>query len=526
MEDDYKQAKEAFVSDMTGSTLTHTNLISLVALFSIALYSALATRLSQSKSINFLTAWSILVLPLLLSMSIFANSPVFLSILLLIPTGFLLSLARRESGTPLPSPSSPRQSSFPPTQPQITPLPALTVYRAHMMLMTILAILAVDFPVFPRSLVKCETFGVSLMDLGVGSFVFSQGIVSAIPLLKDPAYLNAPIVPKLFSVTRKTLPIIFIGLVRVLLVKGTEYPEHVSEYGVHWNFFITLALLPVMQVSLHPLIARIPLSLLGILVAIAQQMALSYMGLYDFVLNAPRTNIISANKEGIVSLTGYLAIHLFGLSTGTLILPPSPKFFRRRQKAQARSVKRRNSDSGEDRRNSLSDPRQNDKTATELCAYAVVWWCVLGLTTLFGMGGDAISRRMVNLTYILWMVAFNTSFILGYFLLDLYFYPSSTAKKIGHPSPVKLNPPSDHTRSGMHQMTPQRHLENPPPLLEAINKNSLVLFLVANVATGLINLTFRTMYASDFTAMYVLGLYSFGLSLSAWMLRKTRLLRL
>lgn len=32
-----------------------------------------------------------------------------------------------------------------------------------MMLMTILAILAVDFPVFPRKLAKCETFGVSLV---------------------------------------------------------------------------------------------------------------------------------------------------------------------------------------------------------------------------------------------------------------------------------------------------------------------------------------------------------------------------
>ena len=34
-----------------------------------------------------------------------------------------------------------------------------------MMLMTILAILAVDFPVFPRSLAKCETYGVSLVRL-------------------------------------------------------------------------------------------------------------------------------------------------------------------------------------------------------------------------------------------------------------------------------------------------------------------------------------------------------------------------
>jgi hypothetical protein len=32
-----------------------------------------------------------------------------------------------------------------------------------MMLMTVLAILAVDFPVFPRALAKCETYGVSLV---------------------------------------------------------------------------------------------------------------------------------------------------------------------------------------------------------------------------------------------------------------------------------------------------------------------------------------------------------------------------
>lgn len=45
----------------------------------------------------------------------------------------------------------------------ITPLPALSTYRAHMMLLTIICILAVDFPVFPRELAKCETYGVSLV---------------------------------------------------------------------------------------------------------------------------------------------------------------------------------------------------------------------------------------------------------------------------------------------------------------------------------------------------------------------------
>lgn len=62
------------------------------------------------------------------------------------------------------------------------------------------------------------------MDLGVGSFVFSQGVVSAIPILKDTNYLASPIVPKFIYVTRKSLPIIVLGLVRVLLVKATDYP--------------------------------------------------------------------------------------------------------------------------------------------------------------------------------------------------------------------------------------------------------------------------------------------------------------
>ncbi len=68
----------------------------------------------------------------------------------------------------------------------VQPQPFLTVYRAHMMLVTIISILAVDFPVFPRSLAKCESFGTSWMDMGVGSFVFSLGLISALPFLKSP----------------------------------------------------------------------------------------------------------------------------------------------------------------------------------------------------------------------------------------------------------------------------------------------------------------------------------------------------
>jgi phosphatidylinositol glycan class W len=39
--------------------------------------------------------------------------------------------------------------------------------------------------------------------------------------------------------------------------------------------------------------------------------------------------------------------------------------------------------------------RENDKTATELISYSVVWWAMLGLARLVNIGGG-ISRRMVG----------------------------------------------------------------------------------------------------------------------------------
>jgi phosphatidylinositol glycan class W len=161
-----------------------------------------------------------------------------------------------------------------------------------------------------------------------------------------------------------------------------------------------------------------------------QQIALSRFHLRDYVFTAPRSSLISANKEGLVSLTGafptfflfaaafsrypgYLAIQILGLSVGTMVLPPTPSFFRRRQTAFAAratppgSRKRRTSDAdadrdaGTDAAFALDAPRQNDKIATELCAYAILWWGLLGLARVVRLDGTwgadgGASRRMVG----------------------------------------------------------------------------------------------------------------------------------
>jgi len=113
----------------------------------------------------------------------------------------------------------------------------VSFYRSIVSYMTFIAILAVDFPkIFPRKFVKTEVSGYGLMDLGAGSFVVSAAFCS-----------NKQRIPKvLTTIKRKCLPLLIMGMLRLITTKGLEYQEHVSEYGVHWNFFFTLSVVYVL----------------------------------------------------------------------------------------------------------------------------------------------------------------------------------------------------------------------------------------------------------------------------------------
>ena len=46
------------------------------------------------------------------------------------------------------------------------------------------------------------------------------------------------------------VPLVCLGLGRFFSVKAADYQEHVSEYGTHWNFFFTTALVSVLSAVL------------------------------------------------------------------------------------------------------------------------------------------------------------------------------------------------------------------------------------------------------------------------------------
>ena len=121
--------------------------------------------------------------------------------------------------------------------------------RVWLYMMTCVGILAVDFQVYPRRLAKTETYGISLMDLGVGFYI----VCHAAKIIRNQEESD----PSNFGSDLKQLPIqilntlksssilIVIGVMRFISIKSTGYVEHVSEYGIHWNFLCTIVVVKV-----------------------------------------------------------------------------------------------------------------------------------------------------------------------------------------------------------------------------------------------------------------------------------------
>ncbi|PWN90677.1 GWT1-domain-containing protein [Acaromyces ingoldii] len=426
----------------------------------------------------------------------------------------LSSTSSSSSSLHLPPPMQDAQNeALDPTPPSKKPptyipknQPFLTVYRAHMMLMTVICILAVDFPAFPREFAKCETWGTSLMDLGVGSFVFSLGIVSALPLLRSPRHRFQPMRAQLLRDARKTLPLFLLGAIRVIMVKGVEYPEHVAEYGVYWNFFITLGLLPFFGTLCRPMAKHARFSVMGLFVSVVHQVVLWTTALQSWAISdGPRPDLLTQNKEGITSLPGYFALFLLGLDLGHYVLPRDPYLaYRRPSKSRQRA--------------------KTDKLAMVLASFSLLWWGAYGLARLLGF---FVSRRLANLAYVLWVTAYNSSFILAYVCIYMIILePAAKAERQLRESAAAADDEQARSKRGRGNETVAADTGEgrsededeedslTPSLLKSLNSHAFAVFLIANLLTGTVNLTLQTMYSSDTVAVIILLLYT-GVSLAS-----------
>ncbi|KAI0410111.1 GWT1-domain-containing protein [Xylaria palmicola] len=478
----YKQLKEDFVSNLSGGSLSEINYVTAAGPVAFILWSVLQSRQSffkPYKPLSLLVDVFLNVLSSLLAMTLYADKPLLLCGLFLVPAVFVYALPPNpvlaKKKKPRLPPAIQARSKSPVTPAVLPPKPFLTTYRGLLLVLTCIAILAVDFRVFPRRFAKVETWGTSLMDLGVGSFVFSAGVVAARPLLKESAARRAtPLSQRLIYAMRHSLPLLVLGVVRLISVKGLDYAEHVTEYGVHWNFFFTLGFLPPFVAISQSALKLVPSSAaLAIILGVAYQIVLETTSLKAFILTAPRTDLFSMNREGICSFVGYLAIFLAGQDMGMFILP--------------RAVVHGNP----------NPTTQRTALLTRMGAWAVGWTVLYFLATDFKRGaGLDVSRRLANFPYVLWVAAFNSAQLLVCCLIETVFFPACYTSTDARTE-----------REAYDAAT--------STVFRAYNRNGLFLFLIANLMTGLVNMTIPTLDVGPTLGVAILVGYAAILSILA-----------
>ncbi|KAL6985762.1 hypothetical protein U1Q18_019135 [Sarracenia purpurea var. burkii] len=118
--------------------------------------------------------------------------------------------------------------------------------------------------------------------------------------------------------------------------------------------------------------------------------------------------------------------------------------------------------------------RSNKWARTRVWILSILFWL---LTLILDRNVQRVSRRMCNVAYVTFVLAQNLQ-VLAIIMLSDYMP--------GHRISV---------------------------LEEAFNRNLLASFLLANVLTGLVNLFVETLFTSSFSALTILVVYSFVLSI-------------
>jgi glucosaminylphosphatidylinositol acyltransferase len=131
------------------------------------------------------------------------------------------------------------------------------------------------------------------MDFGSAAFVYVSGLL---PPARVPQ--------STFRTLVTSWPLAVLAAGRLIAVKLFQYPEHTSEYGVHWNFFATLLCLRIVVLLIRQLRRKLHIASSSVTAAVvtAASLLIGYQcalqhGLEGYILNAPRgTSFLADNR--------------------------------------------------------------------------------------------------------------------------------------------------------------------------------------------------------------------------------------
>ncbi len=474
----YNEEHVEFLSHNKGSDMSTISLMLvqgplLALLCTLAMNLVASSSLMATKKWKFVIEFVIVVLSQLLSMTVGAHPRILNISTLCILLGILRMFSfEYEKGKSLSS-----------SETQVGGLPNYVInFKGMTVLLSCLAILAVDFPVFPRYFSKTETFGISLMDLGSGSFIVSSAIASKyargkVSTVKDEAGITL----KFSFLSPNRLAVLALGFGRLIALPLVDYHEQVTEYGVHWNFFMTLYCVWFVADLVHTFVPREKVLCIAVGMLIVSQYCLLYDNgkLTQFVFSVERDgSIFGDNREGIVSIPGYSALFLLAESLAHYSMyAPSSQW-----------------------------KLGNTKRLVLLRLFVV---CLGVCIAYFSCSTylQPVSRRLANPGYVCFVLLQSFLTLSAFYLAQEIVLCMVGGKGVGPNALYGLFNIGDNVRPA-----------SPLYGLECLSRWSLSVFLAANALTGLVNLNVETIRQSMGVSLALLTAHAGAVVGVAWLL--------
>lgn len=454
----YKEFHESFMQNNNGTTIEEV-FVTIVPVFFTAALSSNLVYIAQPLSITatFAIEFISIVLSTILNVTILNNRiwEITLTLAGVLATAVAKQLYNRIHIAPF--------VQIPYKRPEY-----LSGFRAATNFFTTVCILAVDFKCFPRKLAKTETFGFGLMDVGVGLYVFGNGIVA--PELYKPK--AAFTFNKLKVTLLGCVPLIVLGAARFFTTNQLDYQQHVSEYGVHWSFFLTLAFTKLFSTILIGLLPHMKyIKHVTMAVMFLHELTLQ-LGFAEFIVDANNTvkrdNFFTANREGIGSISGYVSIYLASVYIGYTL---------------------KNDEDDQEKKEFINSRDLFWKGVRLTLITMILWKVTYILKNLLG-----VSRRLANIGYIFWTLSLGSSIVVLMMMYEIFYYFRAFEQ-----------PTADEEDSKVNQKTVF------PLIFRAISYNGLAYFLLANLLTGLVNLCYQTLLMDTMMSITILSMYMFSL---------------
>lgn len=222
---------------------------------------------------------------------------------------------------------------------------------------TTITIFLCDFNFWNRRFSKNDGYTIGLMDLGLGCFMFCNGIVSSLA--------------KKSKLVKNGILMFLLGVLRLLVVKGFNLHVSPKEYGVHWNFYFTISAVIFIFLIIDLPFKSVPGNLiLGVILLTLYELASPIVE--EIIFSDERYNLIMQNKEGLISLIPFTGFYLILNHVGRLLF-------------------------GKDAKNTLRN-------------LGTMWWINIFVYLTAGIYSSA-SRRLCNVSYLSWILVIMFTFI-------------------------------------------------------------------------------------------------------------------